>query len=292
MDKLHVQCKRFVLHVIQPSRQFGADKQANAVGILTPVLTVVLFALVAAAKGVPLDAKTAFTTTAILAVVTHPANMIMTIVPRAIAAFANLERIQAYLLEPNRIDSRRILECRNQLDMPPAIRLCGARVQFDGCDTSTLRDIDITVPQGSLMVCLGPTGCGKSTLGKVILGEIALSEGNCEVSSTRIAYCDQNPWIPTGTVRDIVCGFAENVDKRLYTDALRVCCLDHDLLRLPAGDDTVVGNRGINMSGGQRQRLVSRLPFVSETSLMKVRPLPVYCTRERQLWYWMIPSLA
>ncbi|PWI72127.1 multidrug resistance-associated protein [Purpureocillium lilacinum] len=65
------------------------NASANAVGIFTPVVTVVLFALVAAAQGVQLDAKTTFTTTAILAVVTHPANMIMTIVPRAIAALAN-----------------------------------------------------------------------------------------------------------------------------------------------------------------------------------------------------------
>jgi len=245
----------------------GADRQANAVGIFTPVVTVVLFALVAAAQGVQLDAKTTFTTTAILAVVTHPANMIMTIVPRAIAALASLERIQAYLLEPNRIDDRRVVERGDQQGRPAAIQMSSVHVQFETRDTPTLQDIELTVPRGSLTVCCGPTGCGKSTLAKVILGEVSPTGGSCEVSSRRIGYCDQKPWIPTGKLRDIVCGFADAIDQRLSWDAMRACCLDHDLGRLPDGDETVVGSRGINMSGGQRQRLVRRVQSACEILL-------------------------
>ncbi|OAQ71684.1 ABC multidrug transporter [Purpureocillium lilacinum] len=244
------------------------NASANAVGIFTPVITVVLFALVAAAQGVQLDAKTTFTTTAILAVVTHPANMIMTIVPRAIAALANLERIQAYLLEPNRIDERRVVERGDQQGRPAAIQMSSVHVQFETRDTPTLQDIELTVPHGFLTVCCGPTGCGKSTLAKVILGEVSPIGGSCEVSSRRIGYCDQKPWIPTGKLRDIVCGFADAIDQRLSWDAMRACCLDHDLGRLPDRDETVVGSRGINMSGGQRQRLALARVLYSRASIV------------------------
>lgn len=195
--------------------------------------------------------------------------MIMTIVPRAIAALANLERIQAYLLEPNRIDERRVVEHGDQQGRPAAIQMSSVQVQFETRDMPTLQDIDLTVPRGSLTVCCGPTGCGKSTLAKVILGELSPTEGSCEVSSRRIGYCDQKPWIPTGKLRDIVCGFADVIDQKLYRDAMRACCLDDDLERLPDGDETVVGSRGINMSGGQRQRLVRRVQSAYEILLME-----------------------
>ncbi len=65
-----------------------------------------LYAALAAAGGTSLDTRTAFTTVAVVALVTHPANMVMTMVPRALASLACFERIQAYLLEPSREDRR------------------------------------------------------------------------------------------------------------------------------------------------------------------------------------------
>jgi ATP-binding cassette subfamily C (CFTR/MRP) protein 1 len=79
---------------------------ANALGLFSPVITLVLYAISAQYKGQELDTDTAFTSIALLAMVTHPANMVMTIVPRAIAAMANVDRIQRYLLEEPRNDMR------------------------------------------------------------------------------------------------------------------------------------------------------------------------------------------
>jgi ATP-binding cassette subfamily C (CFTR/MRP) protein 1 len=66
---------------------------ANALGIFSPAITLVIFAAISGARGRSLDTETAFTTMAILSMVTHPANMVITIVPRAVAAYAGLERI-------------------------------------------------------------------------------------------------------------------------------------------------------------------------------------------------------
>lgn len=70
------------------------NASANALGMFAPVLTLTLFAILAEIQGRQLDARTAFTTTALLIMITHPANMVMTIIPRAIASFSSFERIQ------------------------------------------------------------------------------------------------------------------------------------------------------------------------------------------------------
>lgn len=248
-----------------------------------------LFALIAALHHTRLDAKTAFTTIAILALVTHPANMIMTIVPRAVAAFANIERIQSYLLERSRVDQRKVSRGTSQAPetegQPIAISLSDVTVLFDDSATPTLRGISMALPKGSATICSGPTGSGKSTLAKTILGEICPTAGEVKVSSVCIGYCDQKAWIPTGTVKEIVCAFEDKVDAQLYQDALRASCLDHDLERLPNGDATIIGSRGINLSGGQRQRLVSRVLSRECVILIVTRLWPVCCIRGHRLLF-------
>ena len=188
--------------------------------------------------------------------------MIMTIVPRLIGAMANIDRIQTFLLEPSKIDCRKVGNdgdghVETETDM--GISLHDVTINYKGSSSSTLQNINLSLPRNSISICAGPTGCGKTTLAKTILGEICPAQGVVTVSSARIAYCDQRPWIPTGTVREVICAFTEMVNETLYDEALRVCCLDYDLQRLPEGDNTVVGSRGVNLSGGQRQRLVRHL---------------------------------
>lgn len=215
--------------------------------------------MLAASRGERLDTKTAFTTVAILSLVTHPANMMMTIFPKFVGIMANVDRIQSFLLEPSRVDCRKIIDGSQltETENYTGIRLDDVTVKFKSNTAATLNDINLNLPKHSITACAGPTGCGKTTLAKTILGEVSPAQGIVMVSSRRIAYCDQRVWIPTGTIRDIICTFATKVNESLYQEALRICCLDYDLQRLPDGDRTVVGSQGVNLSGGQRQRIVS-----------------------------------
>jgi ATP-binding cassette subfamily C (CFTR/MRP) protein 1 len=234
---------------------------ANALGIFAPTATLVTFAIVALLQGTYMDVSTAFTTVAILALVTEPANMIMTIVPKAFATSANFERIQAYLLEPSRIDQRQV---NPRLSDVPRANVTEAAVDIDGVTIKSssaneflLQDIKLTLPRGSITACSGAVGSGKSILAKAILGEIVPSEGKITVASASIGFCDQQAWLPTGTVKQIIGGFSTAIDDERYEAAVHACCLDHDISTFPDGDNTIVGSRGINLSGGQRQRLVS-----------------------------------
>jgi ABC-type multidrug transport system fused ATPase/permease subunit len=226
-------------------------------------MTLVMSTLISVARGGKLDTETAFTTIAILSMVTHPANMVMTIVPRAVAAFAGFERTQAFLLQPSLQDTRQILPGNTINELPwdqskPAIQIHDLRI---GNEQLVLQDINIDIAAGSFAIISGPTGSGKSTLLRAILGEIAPVQGSTSLSTRHIAYCAQKPWLPNGTIKKAIYGITkyssgEQYLERWYNEVVETCCLTHDFENLPDGDQTQIGSKGLNLSGGQRQRVV------------------------------------
>lgn len=235
---------------------------ANALGIFSPAIIIALFAIwLKRVKGVNLDAETGFTTLAVLGRVTHPANMVMTIIPRAVAAFAGFERIQEYLMTPA-VDDRRLViltapQPHSNGGPEAALRIKHLTTGYMHMQRATLDDIRIDVTPASFVIVSGPVNCGKSTLLRAILGEVPASKGSIAVSTKRIAYCAQKPWLPGGSIREIITGFLDQYDLRWYREVVDACCLMHDLDALPEMDETQVGSRGHNLSGGQRQRVVS-----------------------------------
>ncbi|KAH6645218.1 P-loop containing nucleoside triphosphate hydrolase protein [Truncatella angustata] len=232
------------------------NASANALGIFSPIVTFVLFVLLARLNGSVLDTETAFTTTALLGLVTHPANMIMSIVPEAIGSLAAFERIQQYLLQPPRHDQRLFPKeiPSGSSKVLPAICLEDVIIQTSTSAAPLLRSVNLVMNRGDIVICSGPMGSGKSTLAKAIMGELPTASGTISVSSKRIAYCAQSPWLPSGTFKKAICGFLPE-DASWYEEVVRLCCLEDDLLDLPDGDHTMIGSRGINLSGGQRQRV-------------------------------------
>jgi ATP-binding cassette subfamily C (CFTR/MRP) protein 1 len=129
----------------------------------------------------------------------------------------------------------------------------------------TLQQINMVVPRGKITMVVGPVGCGKSTLLKAVLGELPVMGGSLQVSSLRIALCDQTPWHTNGTVQESVIGVSD-FDQRWYSSVVRACALDDDLAQLPQGDQTQIGSKGIALSGGQSQRIVRPPPPSLSTS--------------------------
>jgi len=232
--------------------------------MFVPVVTIVVYAVLATARGSALDTETAFTSVAILALVTHPANMIMTIVPRAVASFSSFERIQNYLQEST-VQDQRTSSWSGGPDTaaansrsPPAISLHNLAISNQQTSHNVLQHITLDIPQGSLVICSGAVGSGKSSLCRVVLGEIAPASGTVSVISRKISFCDQIPWLPSKSIKDCVYGLdlQSSRDIGRYQSAIATCCLDEDLRELPSHDGTLVGNMGLNLSGGQRQRVV------------------------------------
>ncbi|KAL8091123.1 hypothetical protein AgCh_040285 [Apium graveolens] len=118
----------------------------------------------------------------------------------------------------------------------------------------TLSDINLDIPQGTLVAIVGRTGEGKTSLVSAMLGELPPLADTNVVIRGKVAYVPQVSWIFNATVRQNIL-FGSAFDPTRYSKAIDVTALRHDLDLLPGSDLTEIGERGINISGGQKQRV-------------------------------------
>jgi len=116
----------------------------------------------------------------------------------------------------------------------------------------TLINLDLSIRRGELVAVIGTVGSGKSSLLNGLLGEMILQSGIVRVSGS-IAYCDQRPWILNQTLRDNIL-FNKPFDEIKFNAAISAAALNDDIAALPDGVLTEIGERGINLSGGQKAR--------------------------------------
>ncbi|XP_030233896.1 ATP-binding cassette sub-family C member 11 isoform X2 [Gadus morhua] len=116
-----------------------------------------------------------------------------------------------------------------------------------------LRNISFTLPKGHLLGVCGNMGSGKSSLISSLLEQMHLQQGSVTARGS-FAYVPQQAWIFHGTVQQNIL-MGEAFDQDRYNRILHCCSLIPDMKILPGGDQTEIGERGINLSGGQKQRI-------------------------------------
>ncbi|XP_073944725.1 probable multidrug resistance-associated protein lethal(2)03659 isoform X2 [Choristoneura fumiferana] len=137
---------------------------------------------------------------------------------------------------------------------PRGVRLKHATAKWIAAHhENTLTDLSLTIKAGKLIAVIGPVGAGKSSLLHVLLRELPLVAGSVHVGGT-VSYASQEPWLFAGSVRQNIL-FGQPMDRPRYNTVVRRCALDRDFSLLPHGDKTVVGERGVSLSGGQRARI-------------------------------------
>jgi ATP-binding cassette subfamily C (CFTR/MRP) protein 1 len=108
---------------------------------------------------------------------------------------------------------------------------------------------------GGLTLVMGLVGSGKSTLLSALLNEVEVIKGERSGLPERVGYAAQTPWIVNTTVeKNIKFGGVDRGEK-WYNKVIDKCCLKADIDILPAGDQTEIGERGVNLSGGQKARV-------------------------------------
>jgi ABC-type multidrug transport system fused ATPase/permease subunit len=139
-------------------------------------------------------------------------------------------------------------------------------------ERAVMTGINLRVARGSLVAVIGPVGSGKSSLVSSILDEMYRGKGSLSVSGC-VAYASQTAWILNATVRENIL-FGQPMDERRYHKVVKACQLVHDLEVLEAGDQTMIGERGINLSGGQKQRIsVARAVYSNRDIIIMDDPL-------------------
>uniref|UniRef100_A0A8C3UVU2 ABC-type glutathione-S-conjugate transporter n=1 Tax=Catharus ustulatus TaxID=91951 RepID=A0A8C3UVU2_CATUS len=199
-----------------------------------------------------LDAEKAFVSLSLFNILKFPLNMLPQVISNLAQTSVSLKRIQQFLshdeLDPNCVETKVIapgkdvvfLNYANAADM----------LFWTAC---FLHSINMLVPSGSLVAIVGHVGCGKSSLVSALLGEMEKLEGEVAVKGS-VAYVPQQAWIQNATLKDNIL-FGQALNEEKYQNALEVCALKTDLEVLPGGDQTEIGEKGINLSGGQRQRV-------------------------------------
>uniref|UniRef100_A0A0E0CV21 MRP-like ABC transporter n=1 Tax=Oryza meridionalis TaxID=40149 RepID=A0A0E0CV21_9ORYZ len=164
----------------------------------------------------------------------------------------SLDRLSHFLQQEELPDDATITVPHGSTDK--AINIDDATFSWNpSSPTPTLSGINLSVVRGMRVAVCGVIGSGKSSLLSSILGEIPKLCGQVRISGSA-AYVPQTAWIQSGNIEENIL-FGSPMDKQRYKRVIEACSLKKDLQLLQYGDQTIIGDRGINLSGGQKQRV-------------------------------------
>uniref|UniRef100_A0A8D2LSN2 Multidrug resistance-associated protein 1 n=1 Tax=Varanus komodoensis TaxID=61221 RepID=A0A8D2LSN2_VARKO len=236
----------------------------SAVGTFTWVCAPFLVALstfavyVTVSEKNVLDAQKAFVSLALFNILRFPLNILPMVISSMVQASVSLKRLRVFLsheeLDPDSIVRSSIRDGKLQ---PPwggvLCSSCSSRTATAPSSPETFHHIEFTIPERCLVAVVGQVGCGKSSLLSALLGEMEKRDGYASLKGT-VAYVPQQAWIQNATLKENIV-FGREVKESQYRRVIEACALLPDLELFPSGDQTEIGEKGVNLSGGQKQRV-------------------------------------
>lgn len=202
--------------------------------------------------GFDLTAKQAFVITAYYNVLKSTMTMQF---PRSIEVLAetsvSFKRIQKFMCY-DEIEVLQPADTKKDSEVGVTIRSLTAK-WVKASTEYTLHSVNMDINPRTLFAIIGKVGAGKSSIIQAILGELPIESGTLHVEGT-LSYASQEPWIFTGTIRENIL-FGLPYDRKRFSDVVGICALKRDFDLFPYGDKTIVGDRGISLSGGQKARI-------------------------------------
>ncbi|XP_069839782.1 multidrug resistance-associated protein 1-like isoform X2 [Dendropsophus ebraccatus] len=196
-----------------------------------------------------LDAQKAFVTIMLLNILRIPLRMFPMAITLIVQSTVSLRRLAKFFSEEELEPNVEALDSTSRND----IVVCDGTFTWSSTDEPCLRSINLSVQKGSLVAVVGQVGCGKTSLLSALLGEMEKVMGKVALKGS-VAYVPQQTWIPNATFKDNVL-FGRPLDKDWYDNVIQACALLPDLKILSGGENTEIGEKGINLSGGQKQRI-------------------------------------
>uniref|UniRef100_A0A8C0F710 Canalicular multispecific organic anion transporter 1 n=1 Tax=Bubo bubo TaxID=30461 RepID=A0A8C0F710_BUBBB len=196
-----------------------------------------------------LDAQKAFTAISLFNVLRFPMAMLPLVLSSLVQTNVSTARLERYLGGED-LDSSAI---HHNPIAGSAVRFSEATFAWEQDSNAAIRDVTLDIAPGSLVAVVGAVGSGKSSLVSAMLGEMENIKGHINIQGS-LAYVPQQAWIQNATLKDNIL-FGSELDEARYQQVIKACALLPDLELLPAGDQTEIGEKGINLSGGQKQRV-------------------------------------
>ncbi len=297
--------------------------------LFASALALVTFGLT---SSTPLTPGQAFTALALFQILRGPLMVLPMLTGQYAGASASLARLRDFLAAEELTEYRQFVgqqqgQGGQQGGGGAAVRLQGLRATWGPQPPApaatgsafTLQVGALAAPVGGITAVVGPIASGKSTLLAALLGDLHVQAGSVQValsveggqaeeaggSSSKsaaapppaIAYAAQQPFILNASLRDNIL-FGAALDASRYALAVECCALAADFERLPAGDATEIGERGVNLSGGQVRMQSPRGPSVRAQrplhlhtrSLSHTHPPPHLPARRKLACPWRAPS--
>ncbi|KAF4440782.1 hypothetical protein F53441_12190 [Fusarium austroafricanum] len=230
-----------------------------------------------------LSAQTAFQVMTLFNIVSSSIQDCTSHVMALMVGLGSLQRIESFLNQHTWTDPRKHLgdggaitddndsgiSTEKHVGNEVAVRLQNVDAKWTDDGESVIKDATFDVPAHGLTVIAGPTGSGKSTMLRVILGDLAPSSGTVSVSTgdSQVAFCDQTPWIANISIKENIVGALPFYEER-YRMALNACALDQDIEDLTDGDSHLCGLNGQSVSGGQKVRIALARAIYSKSTLV------------------------
>lgn len=152
--------------------------------------------------------------------------------------------------------------------MKGALCLKNVNFKYDANGKTILNDINLDIKAGEKIAIIGPSGCGKSTLLKVMMGLLHKASGEVYIDGISLddfglknyreltASVMQDDSLLTGSILDNISFFSEDVLLDEVYAAAKLACIHEEIIKLPMGYETLVGDMGSTLSGGQKQRIL------------------------------------
>ncbi|XP_054723958.1 ATP-binding cassette sub-family C member 10-like [Uloborus diversus] len=238
----------------------------------TPVIMSYLTFTLFSALGYELTAARVFTSIALFHMLIMPLNAFPWVLNGLMEAWISLKRVNSFLQLPN-FD----YHCYYSMPISEDIKLevSDAKFVHSNINNSSIQSLDdageelskqpfycgpinLRLMQGSYICIIGKVGSGKSSFLSSILGDMNCISGSVAFHDSErmngIGYVSQEPWIQQKSVKDNIL-FGKNMNTMRYRKVLEVCALLGDLETFPYGDNTIVGDKGTTLSGGQKARI-------------------------------------
>ncbi|GAV03418.1 hypothetical protein RvY_13844 [Ramazzottius varieornatus] len=200
-----------------------------------------------------LDAKKAFVSLSLFNILRFPLAMLPMVITSVVQARVSVDRLSKFFrneeLDPNNVK----LLASDDVSTKSSVVISHGSFAWGKEEAVTLKEVNVDVKEGQLVAIVGQVGSGKSSLVAAMLGLMDKLGGEVTLKGS-IAYVSQQAWIQNLTLRENIL-FGRPFDERRYQQVIEACALKQDLAMLPGGDETEIGEKGINLSGGQKQRV-------------------------------------